>query len=124
LLERGVVFLVDDHHAEIGDWREHRRTRPQHDARFARDALPPGGEALGIGERGMKHRDRNGEPFAKSAHELRREPDLRHQYQGSAVATQGALHRVQKTSVLPLPVIPYNRKGAKRPCAASMASTA
>jgi hypothetical protein len=95
LLERGVVFLVDDDHAEIGDWREHRRTRPQHDARFARNALPPGGEAFGIGERGMKHRDRNGETFAKAADELRREPDLRDQDQRAPVATQGALHRVQ-----------------------------
>jgi hypothetical protein len=35
LLERGVVFLVDDDDAEIGDGREHRRTGTQHDARFA-----------------------------------------------------------------------------------------
>ena len=35
LLERRVVFLVDDDDAEIGDRREHRRARAEHDARLA-----------------------------------------------------------------------------------------
>ena len=95
LLERGVVFLVDDDHAEIGHRREHRRARAEHDARLARDALPPGGEALGVGERGMQHRDRHGETFAEARHELRREPDFRHQHQRAPAAAQRVLHRVQ-----------------------------
>ena len=35
LLERGVVFFVDDDQSEILDRREHRRSRAEHDARFS-----------------------------------------------------------------------------------------
>ena len=34
LLEGGLVFLVHDDHAEVGDRREHRRARSDHDARL------------------------------------------------------------------------------------------
>ena len=81
--------------AEIRDRREHRRARAEHDARLARHALAPGGEAFGVGERGMQHRHRNGETLAETPDELRREPDLRHQHQRALAAAQRSLDRVQ-----------------------------
>ncbi len=95
LLERGVVFLVDDDEAEIRDRREHRGARAEHDARLAGHALPPGGETLGVGERGVQHGDRHREALAEAPDELRREPDLRHQHQRALAAPQRSLDGVQ-----------------------------
>ena len=95
LLERGVVFLVDDHDAEIRDRREHRRARAEHDARLARQALAPGRQPLGVGQRGVQQRQRHGEALAEARHQLRRETDLRHQHQRALSAPQRVLDRVQ-----------------------------
>ena len=62
----------------------------------------------------MQHRDRHREALAKARHELRRESDLRHQHQRALAACAAQCSTACRyTSVLPLPVMPYSRKGAK-----------
>jgi hypothetical protein len=95
LLERSVVLFVDDDEPEIGDRREHRRARAEHDARFSGNALAPGREPLGIGERGVQHRHRRIEALAETRDQLRREPDFRHQHQRALTASQRVVRRME-----------------------------
>jgi hypothetical protein len=52
-------------------------------------------QALGVGETGVQERERRREALAKTPDELRRESDLRHQYQGSPALREHARDQVQ-----------------------------
>ena len=76
VLVRGVVLLVDDDDAEIGDRGEHRGPRADDHAGL------PGGDAAVLGaapapaEAAVQHRDRCAEPGREPGGDLRRERDL------------------------------------------------
>ena len=87
LLEGCVVLFVDDHHAQVGERREHRRARADQDAMDAARALQPDVEPLRVRERGVQ---RGGGPEAlpKARRGLRRQGDFRHQHQRLFAALQ------------------------------------
>ena len=88
-------------------------------------ARAPGAQPLRSVQPGVQHRERRAEALGEARHQLRRERDLRHQHQRllAARARRAAIAR-RYTSVLPLPVTPCSRNGAKRPAAAAIASMA
>ena len=114
LLERGVVFFVDDDDAEIGDRREHRRARAEHDARRCRSRIrarrravrasvrPECSTATVTAKRSRKRATSCGvSPISGTSTRARR--SCRRQCSTAC----------RYTSVLPLPVMPCSRKGAK-----------
>ena len=116
LLERGIVLLVDDHHAERPHRREHRGARAERDANLARTETPPGGEALARRQPAVQHRHVLAEAGPESRGELRRQGDLWHQHQGALpgrarrrddlqvdLRLPGAGHAVQEKAGEPTP---------------------
>jgi hypothetical protein len=95
LLERGVVFLVDDDDAELRHRREHRGACAQNHTRLARQALPPRGQTFVVRETGVQDADGYGEPLAEAPDELWRQPDLGHEHQRAAARAQRVLDAVQ-----------------------------
>ncbi len=83
LLERGIVLLVDDHHAERPHRREHRRPRAERDADLAGAQTPPGRQPLARRQPAVQHRHVLAEARPKPRRQLRRQRDLGHQHQGA-----------------------------------------
>ncbi len=81
LLERRVVLLVDDDEARRRQRCEHRRARADDEARFAAIRASPRVESLALGDGRVQHGELFAEAVAQSAHELRRQADLRHEQQ-------------------------------------------
>src|SRR2546422_148407 len=73
LLERAVVLLVDDDHAEVGERREHRRPRADRDPGLAAAQPRPLAEPRGLAEPGVQDRDLVAEPGPEPGGELRRQ---------------------------------------------------
>ena len=89
LLERGIVLLVHDDQAQLGQRREHREARADHDPR------PPASAARQRRRRSPSARllcsaasGTSGKRARKRPIELRREVDLRHQQQRLSPARQ------------------------------------
>ena len=76
LLVGGVVLLVDDEQAEVGERREDRRAGADADARLAAAQPAPLVVALAVGEGRVQDRDAVAEPGPEAGHGLRREADL------------------------------------------------
>ncbi len=77
LLVRGVVLFVDDDQPEVGDRREHRRSRTEHEACAAGRRVAPGGQPLARRQPGVEHRDAFGrEPIVEPGDGLTGQPDL------------------------------------------------
>jgi hypothetical protein len=74
------VLLVDDDRPELGDRREHGRTRPDRDPLLPTPERQPRVVALAVGERRVEHRDLIAERAAEPVDRLRRQRDLRHQH--------------------------------------------
>ncbi len=70
------MLLVDDDQAYVCKWREHRRARPDADARLARAKPEPFVVPLALTEPGVEHRDHIAEPCLEPSDGLRREADL------------------------------------------------
>ena len=122
LLERGIVLLVDDHHAERPHRREDRRARAERDADLAGAETPPGRQALLRRQPAVQHRHVLAEARPKPRRQLRRERDLGHQHQGALpgrargrddlqvdLRLPGAGHAVQEKAGEPTP-----ERGAER----------
>ncbi len=86
LLERGVLLLVDDDEAEIGEGQEQRRARADHHARGSLGDRAPGIAPRRAAEIGMPFDRRRAETVGKAREPLRRERDLRQQHQHLAAA--------------------------------------
>ena len=96
LLERRVVFFVDDDQPQPGQRRKHRQPRAQHQIGQAQVRQQPMAQALRRRQAAVQadhHLARK--TLGKPRLELRREVDLRHQHQGLATALQGVGGGVQ-----------------------------
>ncbi len=89
------MFLVDHDQAEPGQRRKHRRARSEHRTRLPGARTAPRRQALGIAQSGVQHGDVDVQAFAKPLHQLRRQPDLGHQHQDAAAASQRARRALQ-----------------------------
>ncbi len=95
LLEGGVVLLVDDDHAGMGERGEDRRPRADHHGRLAAARGQPGTQTFLVGKPGVQHRDRHLKARPEAAHQLRREADFGDQHQGLAPGPQRVFDDVQ-----------------------------
>ena len=81
LLERGLVLLVDDHQAEIGEGQEQGGPRADHHRGRALGRRPPGDPARARRQVGMPDRRGDAEALGEALQPLRRERDFRQQHQ-------------------------------------------
>ena len=81
LLERAVMFLVDDDDAEVVKRGEHRRTGADQDGGAAIAAGEPGVEPLPIVHGRVHRHHRHLEAAAEAVDGLRGEANLRHHHQ-------------------------------------------
>ncbi len=96
LLVRGVVFLVDDDKPEVGERREHRRARADHDAHLAARHGGVGEQPLPRREPGVQYRDLlAGEAPLDARHGLAGQADLGHEEQDRAAGVQRRLRRLE-----------------------------
>ena len=107
LLVRGVVLLIHDDEAGIGERRKHRRARADHDVDVAAADAVPLIVALAIGEAAVLNRDRVAERARNSAATCGVSA-----ISGTSISTPRPLLRTASasrryTSVLPLPVTPW-----------------
>ena len=84
LLVRGVVLLVHDEEARIGNRCKGRRARPDHGARRPRADAVPGLGPFALRERGMQHRGVLGKLAPQLAGEDRRQRDFGDEPHGAA----------------------------------------
>jgi hypothetical protein len=87
LLERRLVLLVDDDHAELVHRRKQRRTCADDDPRLAALHALPHAQSLRVGHARMQHRDVL-EARAEPTDGLRRECDLGHEHDRAAAELQ------------------------------------
>ncbi len=113
LLERSVVLFVDDHHADPGQRREHRRPRADHDAGLAARDGPLSHAPLDVAERAVQHHYTPGEAPAEARGQLRRERDLRHQHQRLPSERQRLRDRLQVDLGLARPGHAVQHEGAE-----------
>ena len=95
LLVRGVVFLVDDDQPGVGERREDRGPRPDHDGGLAAARRTPGPQPLDVGQRRVQHGEWHGEARRETGNQLRRQRDLRHQHQRLLAALHDGVDRAQ-----------------------------
>ena len=96
LLERGVVLFVDDDQPQLGQRREDRETRAQHDARAAVERGTPVPRPRRIGQFAVQADQPGlGKTCRDAGFELRREVDLGHQEQGLFAGGQRAFDEAQ-----------------------------
>ena len=95
LFEGGLVLLVNDDQAKVGEWQEQRRARAHHDRRRANIDRPPGGPPHPRRQIGMPHRRGHAEARGETVQPLRRQGDLGQQHQGLPPGTQAFRHRLQ-----------------------------
>ena len=95
LLVAGVVLLVDDDQARVRQWREHRRTRADDDARFATPGRGPGLGALVVVESRVHRMHRHAEARAETREQLRGQADFRHQHQRLLAAGEAVGNRIE-----------------------------
>jgi hypothetical protein len=96
LLERGVVFLVDDDQAQARQRHEHREPGAEHDVGASLQRLEEAARARRIGHAAVGADDvRGGKARGDAAFELRRQGDLRHQHQRLAAAREHGIDGAQ-----------------------------
>ena len=81
LLERGVVFFIDDDQPEALKRQPHGRTGAHEHARMTVAHALPGIEPGAVGQAGVIHADAVAEALGEARPQLRREADLGHQNQ-------------------------------------------
>ena len=101
LLVGGVVLLVDDDEAEIGERGEDRRPRAHADPRLAPPEPQPLVVALARAEPRVEHGNRVAEALLEAGRRLRRERDLGDQHDGRAATPQRRVGRAQVDLGLP-----------------------
>ena len=122
LLIGGVVLLVDHDEPEVRQRGEHRRAGADDDSRLPAVRRAPGIAAQAAGSAECMTTTPALKRRAEALDELRRQRDFGHQHQHLAAAGPSAAAMTCKyTSVLPLPVTPYNRCAANRPSDAVIA---
>ena len=89
------MLLVDDDQPGVGERREDRRPRADHDARLAAARRAPGPQSLDVGQRRVQHRERHGEARRETGDQLRRQRDLRHQHERLLAALHDGVDRAQ-----------------------------
>ena len=82
LLVTPVVFLVDDHGAEVGEGREQRGAGPDRDAAFTTAQATPRIVPLPVGEARVQDRDLVAEVCPEAKHRLRCQGDLGDEHDG------------------------------------------
>ena len=85
------MLLVDDDQADVGERREHRRARPDADARLARAQPEPLVVALALTEPRVQHRDDVAEARLEPPDGLGREADLGHEHDRAAAGGERRL---------------------------------
>ena len=95
LLEREVMFLVDDEQSRPRERHEHRGASAHQHVRGAVARMRPRREPLAVGEPGVKRRDAAVEPRVKAGEELRGETDLRNEHERLAAAGDDLLDEPQ-----------------------------
>ena len=90
-----VVLLVDDDQADVGERREHRRSRAHADARLPGPQPEPLVVPLALAEPGMEHRDDVAEPRLEAPDGLGRERDLGDEHDRAAPGGERLLDRPQ-----------------------------
>ena len=81
-LVRGVVLLVDDDEADVGQRRQDREPRPDDDVHVAAADASPLVGALAVAEAGMDERDPGVEVGPQAIDERQRQRDLRDEDEG------------------------------------------
>ena len=95
VLVRGLVLLVDDDQADVGNRREHRRARPDAHPRLAANEPLPFRRALRAGDPRVHDGDDVAEPRLEPLERLRRQRDLRHEHDCAASCGERVGDRVQ-----------------------------
>ena len=90
-----LVLLVDHDQPQALHRREHRRARPNDHARLALADPAPFVVFFALRQPGVQHCSGVAKAHTEPAHHLRRQRDLRHQYDGALAAQQRLPHRVQ-----------------------------
>src|ERR1700674_5017937 len=93
-----LLFFIDDDESDIFQRREHRRTRPHHDARFAVPHAPPFARPLHVTQRRMQHcyaLEPRAEPRSALPPHPERQRDLRYENDRGLPPRQCLLHRPQ-----------------------------
>ena len=88
LLVGGVVLLVHDDEPEVGHRGEDGRAGADDDPRLPRPDALALVAPLGLGQRGVQHRDALAEACREAAQRLRRQGDLRHEHDRPAAAPE------------------------------------
>jgi hypothetical protein len=78
----GIMLLVHDHDPQAGQWREDRRSDPDHDVGFPLSNAKPLVESLAWSQGAMEQCDALPEAFPESLRHPRGEGNLGHQDQG------------------------------------------
>ncbi len=89
LLEGGIVFLVDDHQAQLRERSEHRQPRADQHPGVARLSVAPGTQAFAFGQVAVQRGQRHvGEARAEAPDQLGGKVDLRDQDERLAATRQ------------------------------------